>query len=67
VTGSWKSYLLGTSKLLRKFNLTIFKMNLFTHLDKPAINPSCCEVSHQKLLLVEDMNDYISPINVPKG
>ena len=48
VTGSWKTYLLGTSKLFgtqMKIS-TIFKINVFAHLDKVTIKPSCCEVSH---------------------
>ena len=50
VTGSWKTYLLGTSKLFGKTQMkisTLFKKILFfAHLDKATIKPSCCEVSY---------------------
>ena len=50
VTGSWKTYLLGTSKLFGKTQLkisTFFSILIFfAHLDKATIKPSCCEVSH---------------------
>ena len=52
VTGSWKTYLLGTNKLWENSieNLSNFCMNFFVNLHKTTIKSSCCEVSHQKLL-----------------
>ena len=50
VTGSWKTYLLGTSKLFGKTQMKLSTLFLnsffFAHLDKATIKPSCCEVSH---------------------
>ena len=50
VTGSWKTYLLGTNKLFgktqMKISTTFLKLFFFVHLDKATIKPSCCEVSH---------------------
>jgi len=39
---------------------TIFFKNkiLFAHLDKAIIKTSCCEISHQKLFYLRDMDDY---------
>ena len=50
VTGSWKIYLFGTSKLVGKTQIKILtnslKLIFFAYLDKATIEPSCCEVSH---------------------
>ena len=50
VTGSWKTYLLSTSKIFGKTQMNIstilLKVIFFTHSDKETIKPSCCEVSH---------------------
>ena len=72
VTWSWKTYLLDTSNRLRKFNRKSLQFLSFLH---TSIKPSCCEVSHQKLLFIGDMDDYFTSIiinyvrltNVPKG
>ena len=64
VTGFWKTYLLGTYKNFGKvqMKISIFKKkNYFSHLDKATIKPSCCEVSHPKLLFLGDMDDCIRP------
>jgi len=55
VTESWKTSLLGTSKLLRKLNWKslqfFFKLSFFAQLDKAIIiEPSWCEVLHKKLV-----------------
>jgi len=69
-TESWKPYFLDTSKLLEKTQLkmsrNLFKLILFANLDKATIRPTCCEVSHPKLLFLGDMDDYISLTDVPK-
>jgi len=65
MNGSWKIYLLGTSKRFEKTELKIslvFLNYIFAQLDKTTTKTSCCEVSHQSFFL-GNMNDYI---NVPK-
>ena len=39
--------------------LTIILIYFFTHLGTTTIKPYCCEVSHQKLLFLGDVDDYI--------
>ena len=44
----------GHKQYFEKTQLKIYtmfcKLNFFAHLDKATIKPTCCEVSHQKLL-----------------
>ena len=65
VTGSWKTYLLGTSKTFgksqMKMSIIFFKFIFFAHLDKATIKPSCCEVFHPQFLFLGDVDDYIRP------
>jgi len=69
-TGYWKTYLLGTSKLLKNSieNHYNFFSNkpFFPDLDKATIKPSCNEISYQKLFFLGDMDDCIRLTNVPK-
>jgi len=46
-------------KIFTNFLIQVF----FAHLNKATIKSLCCEVSHQKLIFLGDMDDYI---NVPK-
>jgi len=70
VTGTWKTYLLGTSKYFEKIRIksfkNIFQINFFTHLDSLINVVSCYEISQPKPLFLGDMDDYIRPIDVPK-
>ena len=54
-----ETYLLGT----RKLNF-FFKECFFS---KANIKPSCYEISYQKFFFLGDMDDCISPTNVPKS
>jgi len=54
----WKTYLLGTGKLLQKKSLQFLNKIFFERLDKVIIKSSCCEVSQQKLFSLGDMDDH---------
>jgi len=60
----------GHKQTFKKTQLKIFtiilKLTSFAHLDKATMKPSCYKVSHQKLLFLGDMDDYIRLTSVPK-
>jgi len=60
VTRSWKTYLLDKSKLYGKTHWKFSTyINFFAHLDKAPIKPSCCKVSHPKLLFQVEIPVWI--------